>query len=89
MIFFQLVKSLRLYTHRLSSLKEDHHVEDVLALFRKFYAMLHEDGRLALVDWDKEAGFSNLNIETVSVAKKPYGEYPIFLLTAQKLTYKG
>ncbi|MEA3513443.1 MAG: class I SAM-dependent methyltransferase [Campylobacterota bacterium] len=31
-----------------------------------------------------KAGFKNLNIETVSVAKKPYGDFPIFLLTATK-----
>lgn len=32
----------------------------------------------------KEAGFEEVNIEIVSVAKKPYGEYPIFLLTGVK-----
>jgi cyclopropane fatty-acyl-phospholipid synthase-like methyltransferase len=32
----------------------------------------------------EQAGFSNLKIETVSVAIKPYGEYPIFLLTGKK-----
>lgn len=32
----------------------------------------------------EQAGFSNLKIGTVSVAIKPYGEYPIFLLTGKK-----
>jgi len=32
----------------------------------------------------QEAGFTNLNIESVSVASKPHGDYTIFLLTAQK-----
>ena len=34
--------------------------------------------------WAKQAGFEDVNIEIVSVAKKPYGEYPIFLLTGRK-----
>jgi 2-polyprenyl-3-methyl-5-hydroxy-6-metoxy-1,4-benzoquinol methylase len=32
----------------------------------------------------KEAGFKDLQIDTVSVAKKPYGDFPIFLLTGKK-----
>lgn len=32
----------------------------------------------------KKAGFEDVTIEIVSVAKKPYGEYPIFLLTGRK-----
>lgn len=32
----------------------------------------------------KSAGFIDLKIDTVSVAEKPYGSYPIFLLTAAK-----
>jgi len=32
----------------------------------------------------KEAGFRQLQIKEVSVAKKPNGEYPIFLLTGKK-----
>lgn len=32
----------------------------------------------------KTAGFVNLNIETVSLAKKPHGEFPVFLLTGEK-----
>lgn len=32
----------------------------------------------------QKAGFEDVNIEIVSVAKKPYGEYPIFLLTGRK-----
>lgn len=88
-----------------------HHVEDILALFKKFYTMLVEGGTIALADLDKEdgsfhqedtgvfhfgfdrdeflqtakeAGFKNLNIELVSVVSKPYGDYPIFLLTGEK-----
>jgi len=88
-----------------------HHVEDVLALFHKFYRLLKSGGTIALADldkedgsfhkedtgvfhfgfdqeefasWAKQAGFEDVKIEIVSVAKKPYGEYPIFLLTASK-----
>jgi len=32
----------------------------------------------------EEAGFKNAKIQTISVAKKAQGEYPIFLLIAQK-----
>lgn len=32
----------------------------------------------------KSVGFKELNIQTVSVAKKPYGDFPIFLLVGQK-----
>ncbi len=32
----------------------------------------------------KAAGFKNLNIEVVSIAKKPQGHFPIFLLTGNK-----
>jgi len=32
----------------------------------------------------KEVGFKNLKIQTISVAKKPYGDFPIFLLTGNK-----
>lgn len=32
----------------------------------------------------QKAGFEDVNIEIVSIAKKPYGEYPIFLLTGTK-----
>ena len=34
--------------------------------------------------WAKHAGFKDVNIEIVSSAKKPYGEYPIFLMTGYK-----
>ena len=88
-----------------------HHVEDVQALFHKFYRLLNRGGTIALADLDKEdgsfhtedmgvfhfgfdqeefatlakkAGFEDVSIEIVSVAKKPYGEYPIFLLTGYK-----
>jgi len=88
-----------------------HHVEDVQALFHKFYRMLNSGGTIALADLDKEdgtfhsedtgvfhfgfdqevfaalaqkAGFEDVTIEIVSIAKKPYGEYPIFLLTGYK-----
>lgn len=88
-----------------------HHVEDVQALFHKFYRLLNSGGTIALADLDKEdgtfhtedmgvfhfgfdqekfvawaqkAGFEDVSIEIVSVAKKPYGDYPIFLLTGRK-----
>ncbi len=32
----------------------------------------------------KDAGFKNLKIQTISIAKKPYGDFPIFLLTGKK-----
>ncbi|MGK0256133.1 MAG: putative AdoMet-dependent methyltransferase [Arcobacteraceae bacterium] len=32
----------------------------------------------------KKAGFEDLKIETISVASKPHGEFPIFLLTGRK-----
>jgi len=32
----------------------------------------------------KEAGFKDLKIEQVSIASKPYGDFPIFLLTGKK-----
>jgi cyclopropane fatty-acyl-phospholipid synthase-like methyltransferase len=32
----------------------------------------------------KKVGFKDLKIETISVSIKPYGEYPIFLLTGRK-----
>jgi hypothetical protein len=38
----------------------------------------------AFASWAKQAGFEDVKIEIVSVAKKPYGEYPIFLLTGLK-----
>jgi len=37
-----------------------------------------------IVECAKEAGFRELQIEQVSIAKKPTGEYPIFLLTGKK-----
>lgn len=88
-----------------------HHVEDVQALFHKFYRLLNSGGTIALADLDKEdgtfhsedtgvfhfgfdqevfaawaqkAGFEDVTIEIVSMAKKPYGDYPIFLLTGHK-----
>jgi len=97
--------------HGIVSSMTIHHVEDILALFKKFYAMLVEGGTIALADLDredgsfhqedtgvfhfgfdrdeflqtaKEAGFKNLNIQLVSVVSKPYGDYPIFLLTGEK-----
>lgn len=97
--------------HGIVSSMTIHHVEDILALFKKFYTMLVEGGTIALADLDKEdgsfhqedtgvfhfgfdrdeflqtakeAGFKNLNIELVSVVSKPYGDYPIFLLTGEK-----
>ena len=32
----------------------------------------------------KSVGFKNTKIQTVGYAEKPYGKYPIFLLTANK-----
>lgn len=32
----------------------------------------------------KDAGFKDLKIEQVSIASKPYGDFPIFLLTGRK-----
>lgn len=88
-----------------------HHIEDIEALFYKFYSMLHKNGTIALADLDKEdgsfhtentgvhhfgferdfifnhaknAGFQDINIDTVSIAQKPYGDFPIFLITARK-----
>ena len=40
--------------------------------------------REEIVSWAKSAGFKNICIDEVSIAQKPYGDYPIFLLTAQK-----
>lgn len=37
-----------------------------------------------IIEAAKEAGFRELQIEEVSVAKKPQGDYPIFLLTGKK-----
>lgn len=32
----------------------------------------------------KEAGFKNLKIQTASIIEKPYGKFPVFLLTGNK-----
>lgn len=88
-----------------------HHVEDIVALFKKFHNMLEENGTIALsdlytedgtfhsedtgvfhlgfeedfiIDCAKKAGFKEVQIEQVSVAKKPHREFPIFLLTGVK-----
>ena len=88
-----------------------HHVEDLLALFKKLYLMLNNGGTIALADLEtengtfhsddtgvfhfgfdkdefldiaKEAGFRNLEISTVSVIKKPIGDFAVFLLTGEK-----
>jgi len=88
-----------------------HHVEDTVALFKKFHDMLEDDGTIALSDLytedgtfhsedtgvfhlgfeeefmikcAKEAGFRELQIEQVSIAKKPHKAFPIFLLTGIK-----
>ncbi len=37
-----------------------------------------------LIKTAKEAGFKNLKIQPVSIVLKPYGEYPVFLLTGNK-----
>lgn len=113
MLELDLVKeSIAQKFHGIVSSMTMHHVEDILAMFRKFYAMLEEGGSIAIADLDKEdgtfhkedmgvfhfgfeqdvfaalarqAGFENVAIATVSVIKKPYGEYPVFLLTGEKL----
>jgi ubiquinone/menaquinone biosynthesis C-methylase UbiE len=36
------------------------------------------------LSWVEDVGFTNAKIQTISVAEKPYGKYPIFLLVAQK-----
>ena len=36
------------------------------------------------LNYAKNAGFVDLEIKTVSVAEKPYGKYPIFLLTGTR-----
>jgi 2-polyprenyl-3-methyl-5-hydroxy-6-metoxy-1,4-benzoquinol methylase len=36
------------------------------------------------LDLARKAGFENLQSEIVSTARKPYGDYPIFLLTGRK-----
>lgn len=88
-----------------------HHVEDIVALFKKFHDMLQENGTIALsdlytedgtfhsentgvfhlgfeedfiIECAKKAGFKEVHIEQVSVAKKPHREFPIFLLTGVK-----
>lgn len=88
-----------------------HHVENIEALFLKFYGVLNKNGTIALSDLytedgsfhtentgvfhlgfeeeficecAKKAGFKDIVCEQVSIAKKPHGEYPIFLLTARK-----
>ena len=38
----------------------------------------------AFLNIAKKVGFKDLKIETVSISSKPYGEYPIFLLTGRK-----
>jgi len=88
-----------------------HHVDNVSALFKKFYYMLEDGGSIALADLEtedgsfhtsdtgvfhfgfdkewflqtaKDAGFKDLKIEQVSIATKPHGDFPIFLLTAKR-----
>lgn len=36
------------------------------------------------LSWVEDVGFINAKIQTISVAEKPHGKYPIFLLVAQK-----
>ncbi len=40
--------------------------------------------RNKFLDIAKKAGFKNLKIQTASVVNKPYGDYPVFLLTGKK-----
>lgn len=44
----------------------------------------HGFNRDAFMDIAKSAGFKNLKIQTVGLVEKPYGEYPVFLLTGNK-----
>jgi ubiquinone/menaquinone biosynthesis C-methylase UbiE len=89
-----------------------HHVEDVGALFEKFYRLLKNGGSIALADLEtedgsfhsdddtgvfhlgfeletfkalaKQAGFEEVEISIVTIAKKSTREYPVFLLTGRK-----
>lgn len=44
----------------------------------------HGFNRDAFMGIAKSAGFKNLKIQTVGLVEKPYGEYPVFLLTGNK-----
>ncbi len=86
-----------------------HHIDDVQAMFTKFYSMLNKDGFIAIADLETEdgsfhtedtgvfhfgfdreelfgfakaAGFTNIEVSSVSTVNKPHGNYPVLLLTA-------
>ncbi|MEB8432951.1 class I SAM-dependent methyltransferase [Cocleimonas sp. KMM 6892] len=88
-----------------------HHVNDIEAMFSKFYNLLEDGGVIAIADLDeedgsfhtedtgvyhfgfkrdvianaaKQAGFQDVAVIDASVMHKPYGDFPIFLLTARK-----
>ncbi|GAA0405999.1 class I SAM-dependent methyltransferase [Cocleimonas flava] len=88
-----------------------HHVDDIEAMFSKFYNLLEDGGVIAIADLDeedgsfhtedtgvyhfgfkrdvianaaKQAGFQDVAVIDASVMHKPYGDFPIFLLTAGK-----
>jgi cyclopropane fatty-acyl-phospholipid synthase-like methyltransferase len=44
----------------------------------------HGFERAEFINFAKSAGFKNLEIMSASVAQKPYGEYPVFLLIGYK-----
>lgn len=47
-------------------------------------AFHHGFERSEFLNLAKNAGFKNLNITSASIAHKPYGEFPVFLLTGNK-----
>ncbi len=88
-----------------------HHLEDIPALFSKFYTMTKSGGFIAIADLDSEdgtfhsddtgvhhhgfdrdilrdmvedAGFSNIQFDTVSTINKPHRDFTVFLMTAIK-----
>jgi len=88
-----------------------HHLEDIPALFSKFYTMTKSGGFIAIADLDSEdgtfhsddtgvhhhgfdreilnnmaedAGFSNIQFDTVSTISKPHRDFTVFLMTAVK-----
>ncbi len=86
-----------------------HHIDDIQAMFNKFYSMLNKGGFIAIADLETEngsfhtedtgvfhfgfdreelsnfakvAGFNGVEVSSVSTVHKPYGDYPVLLLTA-------
>ena len=54
--------------------------------FHKVNRGVHHLGfdRDGFLGFAKKAGFKNLKIQTASIIEKPYGKYPVFLLTGNK-----